>query len=138
MWGTACAPSTTTRAPRSWASRVISVTGLIVPRTLLTWTTPTMRVRAVSRDAKASMSSSPWAVIGANRTVAPVMPATICHGTMSEWCSISVRRISSPAVRLRTPQAQATRLIASLAFLVKTTVSRGAATRRATASRPAS
>ena len=75
---------------------------------------------------------------GTKRTVAPVMPATICHGTMLEWCSISVIRISSPAARLRTPQAQATRLIASLAFLVNTTDSRGAPTSRATASRPAS
>ena len=84
------------------------------------------------------MSSSPSGVTGTNRTAAPVISATICHGTMLEWCSISVTRISSPAASSRTPHAQATRLIASLAFLVKTVQSRGAFTRRATESRPAS
>ncbi len=138
MWGTLCEPSTSTRAPASCAIRAISATGLIVPSTLLTWTTPTIRVRSVSRPAKASMSSSPPGVTGAKRTVAPVISATICHGTMFEWCSISVTSTSSPAARLRMPQAHATRLIASEAFLVNTTVSRGAPTRRATLSRPAS
>ncbi len=84
------------------------------------------------------MSSSPPGVTGANTTSAPVIAATICHGTMLEWCSISVTRIRSPGRRLRTPHAQATRLIASLAFFVRITPSRGAPTSRATASRPAS
>ena len=57
---------------------------------------------------------------------------------MFEWCSISVTSTSSPGFSSRAPQAQATRLMASLAFLVKTTPSRGAPTSRATASRPAS
>ena len=84
------------------------------------------------------MSSSPPGVTGTKRTVAPVISATICHGTMFEWCSISVTSTSSPGFSSRAPQAQATRLIASLAFLANTRPSRGAPTRRATASRPAS
>ena len=52
MWGTLCEPSTTTSAPCSWARRVISATGLSVPSTLLTCTTPTMRVRSDSRLAE--------------------------------------------------------------------------------------
>ena len=84
------------------------------------------------------MSSSPPGVTGAKRTVAPVTSATICQGTMFEWCSISVTSTSSPGFSSRAPQAQATRLIASLAFLANTTPSRGAPTSRATASRPAS
>ena len=91
-----------------------------------------------SRRRNASMSSSPPGVTGANTTSAPVIVATICHGTMLEWCSISVTSTRSPGRRVRTPHAHATRLIASLAFLVRITPSRGAPTSRATASRPAS
>src|SRR3989304_152912 len=36
-WGTACAPSTSTRAPASFAWRTISRTGVIVPIPFETW-----------------------------------------------------------------------------------------------------
>ena len=44
--------------------------------------------------------------------------ANICHGTISEWCSISVSMIASPSERLALPQAWATKLIASVVPLV--------------------
>ena len=39
---------------------------------------------------------------------------------MLAWCSISVRRMASPARRLARPQVCATRLSDSVVFLVKT------------------
>ena len=44
---------------------------------------------------------------------APVCSHSSCQGTMLEWCSMPVTRISSPAGRCR-PQLCATRLIASV------------------------
>ncbi len=46
------------------ARRATSATGLIVPSTLLTCTTPTMRVRGPIISRIASMSSSPSGVMG--------------------------------------------------------------------------
>ena len=60
------------------------------------------------------------------RSVAPVRSASICHGTMLEWCSITETTISSPG-RSRAPRVCAQRLRASEAFLVKTTSSERAA-----------
>ena len=57
------------------------------------------------------------------RSVAPVTAAVICHGTMFEWCSISVIRISSPSRRNFRPQPCATRFIDSVAPRVNTIVS---------------
>ncbi len=53
---------------------------------------------------------------------APVASATSCQGTMFEWCSISVNRISSPSRRNFRPQALAMRLIDSVVPRVNTTV----------------
>ena len=50
---------------------------------------------------------------------APRSCASICHGTMLEWCSISVRAITSPSPTLLRPHDHATRLIASVALRVK-------------------
>ena len=138
MCGTLCVASTSASAPASCAMATMSATGLMVPSTFEECTTPTRRVRGLMSPARASMSSSPPGVMGANTTRAPVMVATICHGTMSEWCSISVTRISSPSRSVRVPHAQATRLMASVAFLASTSPSRGWFTRRAAAVRPAS
>ena len=53
------------------------------------------------------------------RSDAPVACVTSCQGTMFEWCSISVRRISSPSRRKVRPQPWATRLIDSVVPRVK-------------------
>ena len=45
MWGTDCAPSTSTRASWAWAIRAISFTSFTVPRTLETCVTATILVR---------------------------------------------------------------------------------------------
>src|ERR1039458_844410 len=44
-WGTACAPSTRTRAPAAWAISVIARIGFAVPSTLETWVIATSLVR---------------------------------------------------------------------------------------------
>ena len=44
-----------------------------------------------------------------------------CHGTKFEWCSSSVTTTMSPGPRLSSPQAYATRLIASVALRMKMT-----------------
>ena len=46
---------------------------------------------------------------------------------MLEWCSISVRTMRSPAPTLASPQARATRLIASVALRTNMTSRRSAA-----------
>ena len=50
----------------------------------------------------------------------PSSSARIIHGTMLEWCSISVSNTASPARRLPRPHDCATRLSDSVVFLVKT------------------
>ena len=63
----------------------------------------------------------------------------MCHGTMLAWCSISVITTASVGPRLAPPQDRATRLMASVTFLVNTISSaEGAFTNRATAVRAAS
>ena len=64
---------------------------------------------------------------------------SICHGTMFEWCSISVVITLSPSRTKRPPKLYATRLIEAVAPDVKT-ISRvePAPMNRRTASRAAS
>ena len=59
--------------------------------------------------------------MGTTFSVAPVCWHTSCHGTMLEWCSIQVTRISSPGFRFVRAQLCATRLIESVQPRVKTT-----------------
>ena len=67
------------------------------------------------------------------RNEAPVRCAMNCHGTKFAWCSSSVTTTTSPGPRLSSPQAYATRLIASVALRVKiTSRSDGAFSRPAT------
>ena len=81
------------------------------------------------------MSSAPSSLIGAHFNTAPYRSRRKCHGTMFEWCSISVTMISSPGWIDR-PSPWATRLIASVPPLVQTTWSEVSAFRnRATISR---
>ncbi len=58
--------------------------------------------------------------MGTTLSLAPVASQSICQGTMLEWCSIPVMRISSPgSIRGRT-KLEATRLTASVVPRVKT------------------
>ena len=52
-------------------------------------------------------------------SAAPRSCATICHGTMLEWCSISVTAMRSPEARFVRPHDHATRFKASVALRVK-------------------
>ncbi len=54
------------------------------------------------------------------RSFAPVRSQRSCHGTMFEWCSIPVIRISSPAFTNAWPKLVARRLIDSVVPRVKT------------------
>ena len=103
----------------------------------------TTLVRSVISSSMFDRSSRPSSVMPNHFSVAPVRSVSSCHGTMLEWCSISVVTTTSPSPTCSGPRAQAsvlaTRLSASEAFLVKITSSRlGALMNAATLSRPAS
>mmetsp|Transcript_8519 Transcript_8519/g.30724 ORF Transcript_8519/g.30724 Transcript_8519/m.30724 type:complete len:208 (+) Transcript_8519:570-1193(+) len=104
------------------AAATISSTGLTLPRTLLTCPNDTslvlgvMRFRRPSKSRDCVLGSSP-----ANLTSNLFRWLSICHGTMLLWCSATVSTTSSPSPRLSRPQVYATKLMASLAFLVNTT-----------------
>ena len=83
-WGIAWAPSIRTIAPCAFACAVSSATGLIVPSAFDAWVSATIRVFAVSSRSNAFESSSPRAVIGTGTSLAPVLAATSCQGTMFE------------------------------------------------------
>ena len=65
------------------------------------------------------MSSRPSSSTGTQSISAPTRSASCCQGTMLEWCSISVSTMRSPSPTLASPQARATRLIASVALRTK-------------------
>ena len=141
--GTDCEASTTTIAPTACAFAAISATGLMVPSMLETAVSETTLVRSLISSSMFDRSSLPSSVSPNHRSVAPVRSVSSCHGTMLEWCSISVISTSSPGPTCRSSRAQAsvlaTRLSASEAFLVNTTSSRlGAPMNDATLSRAAS
>ena len=70
---------------------------------------------------------------------APVPSRSNCHGTMLEWCSRVEITIRSPGPIFARPQAEATRLRASVAPRVQTTSSASRALmKRATVSLAAS
>jgi len=77
-------------------SRASSRTGLTVPSTLETWPTQASFTSGVSSLRNSSTINSPRASIGAGFTVAPLRAATICHGTILAWCSITVVTMASP------------------------------------------
>ena len=119
-WGALCAPSTSSSAPAFRAIPAISAIGLMVPRTFDMCVTLTTFVRSPISERSESRSSWPSESMPAYRSTAPVRCATSCHGTMFEWCSISVSTTSSPSRRLASPQARATRLMDSVVLRVKT------------------
>jgi hypothetical protein len=63
----------------------------------------------------------PSALTLAYLIVKPFIFAVISHGTMLLWCSINETRTSSPLPRLLNPHEYATKLMASVVPLTKTT-----------------
>ena len=81
----------------------------------------------------------PSSRIGMWRSTMPRSSRSICHGTMFEWCSISVITTSSPGSRKARPHEWATRLIDSVVLRVKTiSAAEGAPMKARTRSRTAS
>ena len=73
---------------------------------------------------------------GIQRSSMPFSAASMCHGTMLAWCSISEMTTASPGPRLAPPHDRAMRFIASVAFFVKmTSDADGALMKRATLAR---
>ena len=121
-------------APFACAHSASVSTGLMVPSEFETRLFATT-LMFPSRESPSSASSwsSPLSSIGMCRNEAPVRCAMNCHGTKFAWCSSSVTTTTSPGPRLSSPQAYATRLIASVALRVKiTSRSDGAFSRPAT------
>ena len=120
MWPTDCAASMTVMAPTLRARAQSSAAGLTVPSVLETWVKAKTFTSGVSSRSSCDRSRSPSSpVTGRYRSVAPVLCATSCQGTRLLWCSISVRRITSPFLRFAPPQLEATRLIDSVVPRVK-------------------
>jgi hypothetical protein len=91
-----------------------------VPRALERCAIETIRVRAERSLSKAARSTSPASSIGATDRRAPFSSHSICQGTMFEWCSRPVTRISSPGPTRWRPSVWATRLTASVVPRTKT------------------
>ena len=128
MWGVLCAPSTNTGIPCSWASLMMSATGLMVPNTLLTYVMLSSFVRSVKYVAMSSQQTEPSAlqptrrpssVMGRCFTTMPRRSACNCQGTMLLWCSISVTNTSSPGCICDSQKDDATKLMASVVPRVK-------------------
>ena len=96
MCETACAPSTSTRAPWRWAISTISRAGVTVPSAFETWVNETSCVRGPSSFSYSSRRTWPRSSTGATRSRAPFSAQSSCQGTMFAWCSSQVMTISSP------------------------------------------
>ena len=121
--GTCWAASTSTNAFTVLACSTIRDIGRRVPNTFEIAETATTLVLSESCRVKSSKSNSPSSVRPTHFTTAPVRSANCCQGTMFEWCSMMVSRISSPALRDRSPsnRVRATRLIEKVVPPVKIT-----------------
>ncbi|MNX94260.1 hypothetical protein D3C86_1264870 [compost metagenome] len=97
---------------------MILSTGLMVPKLFEIWVTATSFVFGESMFWYSSRTSSPLLLIGMTFKVSFFRSASICHGTILEWCSIAEIMISSPALS-NSPNELATRLIPSVVPLVK-------------------
>ena len=107
--GTACAPSTSTGTPRAWASATMLVHRVDRAQRvgdLGHGDQPRASAEQLARTRRAS--SSPRVVDRRDHApCAPVASPSICQGTMLEWCSISVTRISSPGCSVRRGRSSA-------------------------------
>ncbi len=83
-----------TSAPTSWARRMIVSTGLNVPSRFETRVKETILVFSVMTSSMFERSRRPSSVRPNHFSFAPVRCERSCHGTMLEWCSISVMAIS--------------------------------------------
>ena len=92
----------------------IFLIGFTVPSTLETWTTDTIFVLLSIGDLV--KSNFPSLSIGINLNFAPVLLHNCCHGTIFEWCSISVITILSFTPTFRVYER---RFSDSVVFLVK-------------------
>ncbi len=131
--------STDTTAPALLPRRMSSATGLTVPIAFES----AVKVKSLGASERSfltfSKSSVPSGSIGTYLTTTPRSAASNCHGTMFEWCSISVDSTMSPAFKNFRPQACATRFKDSVAFRVNINVSGfGAPTNAASFARTAS
>ena len=118
---------------RPWLGATSSATGATAPVTLEWWLNATTLTR--SSSCSESRSMRPSSVTPYQRRVAPVRCASSCQGMRLAWCSSSVVTMTSPGPtawsnRL-SPNTYATRLIASVAFLVNTSSSASAPTNAA-------
>ena len=102
--GTLCAPSTTTIASRSWAQSQISRTGIHRPERVGLVHDRDDLDAADLLDLR-ELVEVEAAVVGQADVAqrAPVRFASSCHGTMLEWCSISLRTITSPGPQCALP-----------------------------------
>ena len=118
MCGTACAPSTMTGTSCSCAIRIISFMGLMVPSTFETCATETSFVLLENNFSYSSSNSSPLSFIGMTLMDMPFFAASICQGTMFEWCSMTDTIISSPGETHSSVKLEAIRLMDSVVPLV--------------------
>ncbi len=103
-WGTDWQASATTSAPAAWAAAARSATGFRVPSTLDMQVTASSL--APSRTwSRSSRTRRPSSSMGSQRSSMPRSAASMCHGTMLAWCSISVSTTTSPRPRWVRPQA---------------------------------
>ena len=116
---TLCAASTSARAPTACAFSHNSATGLIVPREFEMCVKANSFTSCVSNLGRCARSKVPSSRTGTKRSRAPVRSANNCHGTRLLWCSISVRRMTSPSRINFPPHAWATRLMLSVVPRVK-------------------
>src|SRR5947207_3357335 len=89
--------------------------GTSAPVALARWVIATSRVRGDSSASKDAKSNPPVASIGATTSRIPMRSRSNCHGTMFEWCSSSLIKTSSPALRKLAPQLCPTGLMPSVA-----------------------
>ena len=84
----------------SFGEEVVSV-----PSVFDACVTATARVRPSSSDGSSSVRRRPSSSKGSTRISAPLRSHSICHGTILEWCSISLTTMLSPARTNFSPHA---------------------------------
>ena len=102
------------------AAATISLIGSTVPVTFDIWVMAIILVFGVIALMTSSAVITPSSSQSTHSRTAPLLSRKKCQGTMLAWCSKIVRTISSPSPMWPRPKLDATRLIASVADLVKT------------------
>ena len=104
-----------------------SATGFMVASVLETCVNANSFTSGVSTRSRAEGRRPSSPVTGRYSGRRPSRCATSCQGTRLLWCSISVRRMTSPFLRFAPPQLEATRFMDSVVPRVKMTSSGAAA-----------